>query len=48
MYDYFYRLRVKTYLKKLINKSEKYILFEYKNNFIFHLYNLIKKKDNSY
>ena len=27
-----------------MNKSEKYIFLEYKNNFIFRLYNLIKKK----
>ena len=30
--------------KKLINKNEKCILLNYKNEFIFHLYNLIKKK----
>ena len=30
--------------KKLINKSEKYILLNYKSEFIFHFYNLIKKK----
>ena len=30
--------------KKFINKSEKYILLNYKNEFIFHFYNLIKKK----
>ena len=30
--------------KKLINKSEKYILLNYKNEFIFYFYNLIKKK----
>ena len=30
--------------KKFINKSEKYILLNYKNEFIFYLYNLIKKK----
>ena len=30
--------------KKLINKSEKYILLNYKNEFIFRFYNLIKKK----
>ena len=30
--------------KKLINKSEKCILLNYKNEFIFHFYNLIKKK----
>ena len=27
-----------------MNKSEKYILLNYKNEFIFRLYNLIKKK----
>ena len=30
--------------KKFINKSEKYILLNYESEFIFHLYNLIKKK----
>ena len=30
--------------KKFINKSEKCILLDYKNEFIFRLYNLIKKK----
>ena len=30
--------------KKLINKSEKCILLNYKDEFIFHLYNLIKNK----
>ena len=30
--------------KKLINKSEKCILLNYENEFIFHFYNLIKKK----
>ena len=30
--------------KKLINKSEKYIFLNYENEFIFRLYNLIKKK----
>ena len=30
--------------KKFINKSEKYILLNYKNEFIFRFYNLIKKK----
>ena len=30
--------------KKLVNKSEKYILLGYKGEFIFRLYNLIKKK----
>ena len=30
--------------KKLINKNEKCILLNYKNEFIFRLYNLIKKK----
>ena len=30
--------------KKLVNKSEKYILLRYKEEFIFRLYNLIKKK----
>ena len=32
------------YLKKIINKNEKCILLNYKNEFIFRLYNLIKKK----
>ena len=30
--------------KKFINKSEKYILLNYEDEFIFRLYNLIKKK----
>ena len=30
--------------KKLINKNEKCILLSYESEFIFHLYNLIKKK----
>ena len=30
--------------KKFINKSEKYIFLNYEDEFIFHLYNLIKKK----
>ena len=30
--------------KKLMNKSEKCILLDYKNEFIFRFYNLIKKK----
>ena len=30
--------------KKLVNKSEKYILLKYEEEFIFRLYNLIKKK----
>ena len=30
--------------KKLINKNEKYILLNYEDEFIFRLYNLIKKK----
>ena len=30
--------------KKLVNKSEKCVLLEYKEEFIFRLYNLIKKK----
>ena len=30
--------------KKFINKNEKCILLNYKNEFIFRLYNLIKKK----
>ena len=30
--------------KKLINKNEKYILLNYKDEFIFRFYNLIKKK----
>ena len=31
-------------LKKFINKSEKCIFLNYKNEFIFRFYNLIKKK----
>ena len=30
--------------KKFINKNEKYILLNYEGEFIFRLYNLIKKK----
>ena len=30
--------------KKFINKNEKYIFLNYENEFIFRLYNLIKKK----
>ena len=30
--------------KKFINKNEKCILLNYENEFIFHFYNLIKKK----
>ena len=30
--------------KKIINKNEKYIFLNYENEFIFHFYNLIKKK----
>ena len=30
--------------KKLVNKSEKCVLLEYEEEFIFRLYNLIKKK----
>ena len=30
--------------KKLVNKSEKYVLLKYEGEFIFRLYNLIKKK----
>ena len=30
--------------KKLMNKNEKYILLNYEGEFIFRLYNLIKKK----
>ena len=30
--------------KKIINKSEKCILFNYENEFIFYFYNFIKKK----
>ena len=30
--------------KKLVNKSEKCVLLKYKEEFIFRLYNLIKKK----
>ena len=30
--------------KKLVNKSEKCVLLRYKEEFIFRLYNLIKKK----
>ena len=32
------------YSKKIINKSKKCILLGYKGEFIFHFYNLIKKK----
>ena len=32
------------YSKKIINKNKKYIFLNYKNEFIFRFYNLIKKK----
>ena len=49
---FFFHLRIinfivyvlKRILKKFINKNEKCILLNYKNEFIFRFYNLIKKK----
>ena len=49
---YFFYLRIINFIvyilkriqKKFINKNEKYILLNYENEFIFHFYNLIKKK----
>ena len=49
---FFFHLRIINFIiyvlkriqKKFINKSEKCILLNYKNEFIFRFYNLIKKK----
>ena len=49
---FFFHLRIINFIvyalkriqKKFINKIEKYILLNYKNEFIFRFYNLIKKK----
>ena len=49
---FFFHLRIINFIvyvlkriqKKIINKNEKYISLNYKNEFIFRFYNLIKKK----